>query len=169
MHRCTVFESPIGSLTIEANGDGAITGLSMAGWYRQAGRNVPENVGDAKSLGEVIDQLRAYFAGDLTMFNLPLAPAGNAFQTAVWGLLQEIPYGETRSYGQLAEALGDKSLARAVGAACGANPIGIIVPCHRVIGADGSLTGFGGGLNSKEFLLHLENPERHPLTPRLFA
>ena len=169
MHRRTVTESPIGTLTIEANELGQIVGLSMAGWYRQAGHEVPEQTGDSPILDAAIIQIDDYFAGTLTQFDLPLAPVGNAFQQSVWSLLRDIPYGETWSYGHLAGRLGDRSLARAVGSACGANPIGLIVPCHRVIGADGSLTGFGGWLVNKEFLLHLENPAARPLKPRLFA
>jgi methylated-DNA-[protein]-cysteine S-methyltransferase len=169
MRRCTVIESPIGHLTIEADRSGSITALSMAGWYRQAGRDVPVGTCDPEYFDSVIQQLHAYFAGTRTEFALSLAPAGNEFQQSVWRLLRQIPYGETRSYGQLAAALGDRSLARAVGSACGANPIGVIIPCHRVIGADGRLTGFGGGIETKAWLLHLENPSKHPSTPRLFA
>ncbi|MGZ6834089.1 MAG: methylated-DNA--[protein]-cysteine S-methyltransferase, partial [Mycobacteriaceae bacterium] len=95
-----------------------------------------------------------------TQFALPLAPLGSEFQQQVWQLLQRIPYGDTRTYGQLADELGNRLVVRAVGSANARNPIGIVVPCHRVIGADGSLTGYAGGLQRKEFLLALENPSR---------
>ncbi len=101
-------------------------------------------------------QLAAYFAGDLTMFDLPLAPAGTAFQRRVWGTLREIRFGESTSYGELARQIGAPKGARAVGAANGRNPLPIIVPCHRVIGADGTLTGFGGGMHRKQWLLEHE-------------
>src|SRR5262249_31221022 len=107
-------------------------------------------------LADVRAQLAAYFAGELTLFDLPLAPHGSAFQLGVWEQLRRIPYGETISYGELARRIGDQSAARAVGAANGQNPLPIIVPCHRVIGADGSLTGFGGGIATKKFLLEHE-------------
>jgi len=102
------------------------------------------------------DQLDAYFAGELTRFDVPLAPRGSEFQQRVWAALQEIPYGRTESYGELAERIGSPGSARAVGLANGKNPIGIIIPCHRVVGADGSLTGYGGGLDRKKQLLDLE-------------
>lgn len=106
------------------------------------------------------DQLREYFAGERREFALPLAPAGNPFRQRVWALLREIPYGGTRSYGDLARQLGDKNLAQAVGAANARNPVSIIIPCHRVVGAAGALTGYAGGLDRKQFLLGLEDPHR---------
>lgn len=153
----TVTPSPIGDLTLVAQ-DGALTGLSMGSQNRTA---------DAARLGERNDsglaeaaaQLSEYFAGERTDFDLPLRLHGDDFQQRVWALLREIPYGETRSYGDLARALGDLGLSRAVGAANHANPVAIVVPCHRVIGADGSLVGYGGGLDRKRFLLALEEPE----------
>jgi methylated-DNA-[protein]-cysteine S-methyltransferase len=102
-------------------------------------------------------QLTEYFAGSRRTFSLPLAPAGTRFQLAVWQALQSIPYGETRSYGELARRLGCASAARAVGMANGSNPLPVLIPCHRVIGADGTLTGFGGGLPIKRALLRLED------------
>ena len=111
-------------------------------------------------LGGVADQLQAYFAGARRAFTVPLAPRGTPFQLQVWDELQRIPYGDTISYGELARRIGKPDAVRAVGAANGANPIAIIVPCHRVIGADGSLTGFGGGLPVKKALLALERGER---------
>jgi methylated-DNA-[protein]-cysteine S-methyltransferase len=107
-------------------------------------------------LARAAEQLREYFAGERREFDLPLAPAGTEFQLACWSALAEIPYGDTRSYGQQADRIGKPDRARAVGAANGANPIAIILPCHRVIGADGSLVGFGGGLETKRRLLDLE-------------
>jgi len=109
--------------------------------------------------GQVREQLDAYFAGALQTFDVPLAPRGTPFQQQVWSALRDIPYGATTSYGDIARRLGEASACRAVGAANGRNPLPIIVPCHRVIGADGSLTGFGGGLPVKRFLLDLE--QRH--------
>ncbi len=111
-------------------------------------------------LAAACDQLGEYFAGRRTDFDLPLAPHGTAFQLRVWAELRSIPYGQTVSYGELARRVGRPRAARAVGAANGANPIPIIVPCHRVIGADGSLTGFGGGLAIKARLLALESGQR---------
>lgn len=105
---------------------------------------------------KVKKQLDAYFSGQLTSFSLPLSPAGTDFQLRVWRALQEIPYGKTCSYLDIAKAVGDPNATRAVGSANGQNPIPIIIPCHRVIGQDGSLTGFGGGLARKRFLLALE-------------
>lgn len=104
----------------------------------------------------VKQQLAAYFAGELTDFNLVLAPEGTDFQLAVWTALQKIPYGETCSYGDIANRIGKPEASRAVGAANGQNPLPIVIPCHRVIGSNGSLTGFGGGLDCKQFLLRLE-------------
>jgi methylated-DNA-[protein]-cysteine S-methyltransferase len=109
---------------------------------------------------EVRAQLRAYFAGELTRFDLPLSPQGTAFQLLVWQALREIDYGRTESYGELARRIGDVKATRAVGAANGRNPLPIVVPCHRVIGSDGSLTGFGGGIERKRFLLALEGGGR---------
>ena len=111
---------------------------------------------DARPFRQVIAQLQAYFAGRLRAFELPLAPAGTDFQCSVWRQLRRIPYGETISYGELARRIGNPRASRAVGLANGANPLPIVVPCHRVIGADGSLTGFGGGLPIKRQLLALE-------------
>ena len=107
-------------------------------------------------LAEAVRQLRAYFAGRLRRFDLPLDLRGTPFQLRVWRALLEVPYGETRSYRQIAAAIGEPKAVRAVGAANGANPIAIVVPCHRVVGADGSLTGYGGGLTLKRKLLALE-------------
>ena len=108
---------------------------------------------------EAADQLSAYFAGDLRQFHLPLAPEGTTFQLEVWAALEEIPYGQTTTYAGIANQIGRPTSTRAVGAANGQNPLPIVVPCHRVIGSDGSLTGFGGGLPIKQALLALERGE----------
>jgi len=114
---------------------------------------------DKAPFAEVIRQLQAYFGGELKEFDLPLALEGTDFQLRVWKALRTIPYGETISYAQLAQCIGNPKAVRAVGLANGSNPIPIIVPCHRVIGSDGSLTGFGGGLSTKKKLLELENKQ----------
>ncbi len=157
MRTHAVVASPIGDLTLVAD-DGHLVGLHM-----DSRKHAP----DPQALGERDDgvlpqarcQLAEYFAGHRTDFDLPLAAVGNAFEQRVWALLREIPYGQTRSYGDLARALGDVNLSQAVGAANGRNPIGIVVPCHRVIGADGSLVGYAGGLDRKRFLLALEESD----------
>lgn len=148
--------SPIGTLTLSARGS-ELTGL----WFDIG--PCPGEVRDATAeedgvLDRAAAQLDEYFAGERTAFDLPLAPTGTEFQLRVWAALRTIPYGETWSYGQLATSIGNPAASRAVGLANGRNPIGIIVPCHRVIGADGSLTGFGGGIDRKQFLLHHEAP-----------
>lgn len=112
---------------------------------------------DRQAFSETCRQLEAYFAGDLDNFRLPLAPQGTPFQQRVWKELIKIPYGQTISYGELARRIGNPKASRAVGLANGSNPIPIIIPCHRVIGADGRLTGYGGGLEIKEKLLALES------------
>ncbi|OAA25766.1 methylated-DNA-(protein)-cysteine S-methyltransferase [Frankia sp. EI5c] len=150
-----VVASPIGPLTLVAR-EGAIVGVFMEG-----GRHLPEPAwfGDHQEdplLAAAARQLDEYFAGRRTTFDLPLRPAGTDFQRRVWSALREIPYAETVSYGDLAHRLGQPGASRAVGLANGRNPISIIVPCHRVIGSDGSLTGYGGGLDRKRQLLALE-------------
>jgi methylated-DNA-[protein]-cysteine S-methyltransferase len=154
----TVIDSPYGPLTLVAD-EGVLCGLYMAG---QRHRPPEESFGerDEVPFAEATDQLTAYFAGELTEFTLDLAlSSGTPFRQSVWRRLLSIPYGETRSYGQLADALGNPAASRAVGLANGRNPIGIIVPCHRVVGADGSLTGYGGGLDRKRRLLDFERGE----------
>jgi methylated-DNA-[protein]-cysteine S-methyltransferase len=152
----TVIASPLGDLTAVAE-DGALTGLYFERHLRGP---KPEELGTSSEAGfeEVRRQLGEYFAGERTGFELALAPRGNDFQHRVWGLLRRIPFGETRSYGELARELGDVALAQAVGAANARNPLSVIVPCHRVVGADGGLTGYAGGLERKRFLLDLEEP-----------
>ena len=147
----TVTDSPVGPLTLVAE-DGLLCGL-----YMTAHRHMPDpqtfGPADPAPFGAVVEQLGAYFEGGLTDFDLPLAPAGTPFQLRVWQALRDIPYGETVSYGQLAVRIGSPTASRAVGLANGKNPVSIIVPCHRVVGSDGSLTGYGGGLERKRFLL----------------
>jgi len=124
----------------------------LARWHRQSFK-----VQDAGSQNdEIIAELDAYFAGSLKKFSVPLDLRGTEFQRRVWELLLHIPYGETRSYGQIARAIGRPEASRAVGQAVGTNPVAIIVPCHRVIGASGGLVGYGGGLHRKQALLELE-------------
>ncbi|MEU8981269.1 methylated-DNA--[protein]-cysteine S-methyltransferase [Streptomyces sp. NPDC058246] len=155
MKQHTVIDSPYGPLTLVAT-DGVLSGLYMVG---QRHRPPEETFGerDETPFGEAIDQLRAYFAGELKEFTLELRMDGTPFQRGVWDQLRQIPYGEIRSYGELAESLGNPAASRAVGLANGKNPIGIIVPCHRVVGANGSLTGYGGGLDRKKRLLDFES------------
>ncbi|MFI5962028.1 methylated-DNA--[protein]-cysteine S-methyltransferase [Streptomyces asoensis] len=155
MKQHTVTDSPYGPLTLVAD-DGVLCGLYMAG---QRHRPPQESFGprDDSLFGEAEEQLGAYFAGELTRFRLELRLDGTPFQRSVWAGLRRIPYGETRTYGELAAELGAPNASRAVGLANGRNPIGIIVPCHRVIGAGGGLTGYGGGLDRKRRLLDLEN------------
>lgn len=127
---------------------------------KRAERPQPEWSEDSRGFAETIRQLRAYFAGELADFNLPLAVEGTEFQLRVWRSLREIPYGETISYGQLATRLGIPKASRAVGLANGSNPIPVVIPCHRVIGSNGSLVGYGGGLANKRALLALESRQR---------
>jgi methylated-DNA-[protein]-cysteine S-methyltransferase len=150
----TVVDSPVGPLTLVA-ADGLLTGLYMD---RQRYRPADETFGDRDDapFAEAAAQLEEYFAGRLTTFDLPLALTGTPFQRQVWQALRAIPYGQTVSYGQLADRLGRPAAARAVGLANGHNPVGIIVPCHRVVGANGDLTGYGGGLERKRQLLDFE-------------
>ncbi|MFF4763709.1 methylated-DNA--[protein]-cysteine S-methyltransferase [Streptomyces sp. NPDC001292] len=154
MKQHTVIDSPYDLLTLVAD-DGVLCGLYMT---EQRHRPPEESFGepDDRPFGEAIDQLEAYFAGGLKEFTVPLRLHGTPFQRSVWDQLRKIPYGETRSYGELAAALGNPGASRAVGLANGKNPIGIIVPCHRVIGTGGSLTGYGGGLPRKRRLLDFE-------------
>jgi methylated-DNA-[protein]-cysteine S-methyltransferase len=151
-------DSPIGPLLL-AGDDAALRLL----WFVN-GRHVatpdPSWIEDAGPFRDVTAQLTAYFAGRLRAFDVPVDPGGTPFQSRVWRALQEIPYGETESYGALAARIGDAKAVRAVGLANGANPISIIIPCHRVIGSNGSLTGYGGGLQNKRALLDLEHGQR---------
>jgi methylated-DNA-[protein]-cysteine S-methyltransferase len=153
MHYTTI-DSPLGNLLAIGDEDG-LTAL-----YLSTGRHIAQTPAgahrDDAALAEVREQLTEYFAGRRTEFTLRLNPHGTAFQQRAWLALRAIPYGATASYGQQAKALGDPGASRAVGLANGRNPISIIVPCHRVIGADGSLTGYGGGIEAKRWLLDHE-------------
>ncbi|MER6526561.1 methylated-DNA--[protein]-cysteine S-methyltransferase [Streptomyces sp. NPDC001508] len=154
MKQHTVIDSPYGPLTLVAD-DGTLCGLYMT---EQRHRPPEETFGarDDTLFGAAEEQLAAYFQGELTEFTLELRLPGTSFQRSVWEQLTRIPYGETRTYGELADALGNPNASRAVGLANGRNPVGIIVPCHRVVGSDGSLTGYGGGLERKRRLLDFE-------------
>ena len=153
-------ESPLGIMAISAVDEG-LTCINM-GVEEMKDAWGPEE--STPVLDAAVDQMEAYFAGDLKEFDLPLAASGTDFQQRVWAELCRIPYGETVSYMHVAEAIGDRKAVRAVGLANGRNPIAIVVPCHRVIGANGKLTGYAGGLWRKERLLSLERGE-----PSLFA
>jgi len=145
--------SPLGDLLLLADDDG------LRGLYLPEPRHGPAAVGSpgaAAALDAAAEQLDAYFAGELQEFDLPLAPAGTPFQRRVWSELERIPFGETISYSTLADRLGNPRAVRAVGLANGRNPLSIVVPCHRVIGADGTLVGYGGGLERKRWLLEHE-------------
>ncbi len=154
----TLMDSPVGPLQLLTDG-AALTGLFMnehkngpatgEDWVRDDSHPV---------LAEARQQLTAYFAGERQTFDLPLAPQGTEFQRRVWDALKAIPYGVTITYGELARRIGDPKASRAVGLANGSNPLSIIVPCHRVIGANGKLTGYGGGVERKQALLALESP-----------
>jgi methylated-DNA-[protein]-cysteine S-methyltransferase len=167
MSALTYFESPIGRLLLTSDGT-ALTGLYMEpseewksidsgaeGWPRDAA---------AEPLRDAVRQLEEYFAGERRTFDLPLRPQGTAFQRRVWEALVEIPYGRTSSYGELARRIDNPGAARAVGLANNRNPLSIVVPCHRVIGADGSLTGYGGGLERKRWLLEHEGLHAHQIS-----
>lgn len=140
--------------------DGFLTGAGFCPDGAPELEALPRKACETPLLAEAEQQLNEYFAGLRTDFDLPLRAAGTAFQRAVWDELRKIPYGETRTYGQLAAALGRPGACRAVGGACHRNPIGIIVPCHRVVGASGGLTGYAGGLEAKRYLLELERANK---------
>jgi methylated-DNA-[protein]-cysteine S-methyltransferase len=146
----SIFASPIGDMVLTGDGS-ALSGLDFVDSCAE-----PSGQRDDGAFGEAKDQLRAYFGGELTEFNLELGLRGTPFQQRVWSALRAIPYGTTTTYGTLATALGDARATRAVGSANGRNPISIIIPCHRVIGANGGLTGYGGGMERKRWLLSLE-------------
>ena len=152
-------ESPVGPLVLAAD-DRALRVLAFGTGRRARQIDPTWSPGAGGCLGAAVDELSAYFAGRLRTFTTPVEPEGTPFQRLVWEALRRIPYGDTISYGELARRIRKPDAVRAVGAANGANPIAIIVPCHRVIGANGSLTGFGGGLPVKKALLALERGER---------
>jgi methylated-DNA-[protein]-cysteine S-methyltransferase len=175
--RRTTIDSPIGTITLVAEDDVLVevhlpNGAAGTSGHRPdpetSGHRPDPQSGDAEDaptaedsvLGRVSTQLREYFAGERIEFDVPLAPRGTPFQLAAWQALRTIPYGETVSYGEQARRLGDRNLARAVGAANGRNPLPIIVPCHRVVGANGHLTGFGGGIECTAWLLDHERAVR---------
>jgi methylated-DNA-[protein]-cysteine S-methyltransferase len=149
--------SPVGPLTLVAAG-GALACLYMEAQRHRPGPAALGAPGDPadEPFARAARQLAAYFGGRLTRFELDLEPAGTPFQRRVWQALRGIPYGQTVSYGELAASIGAPAASRAVGLANGKNPLSIVVPCHRVVGSDGSLTGYGGGLDRKRFLLDLE-------------
>ena len=149
----TALESPLGPLLLTGDG-AALTGLYMADHRHGPAIAVSWRLDDdATPFGAARSQLAAYFAGERRVFDLPLRPSGTPFQQAVWHALGQIAFGETVSYGELARRLGKPDAARAVGLANGRNPLSIVVPCHRVVGASGALTGYGGGMDRKAWLL----------------
>ena len=152
--RYRTMASPVGTLTLAGTGS-TLMHLRMVGQTHEPDRSgwIP----DDDAFADVAEQLTAYFAGSLAKFDVELQLVGTKFQCRVWAALQKIPYGETRSYGQIAEQIGSPGASRAVGLANGRNPVGIIVPCHRVIGSGGALTGYGGGIDRKRTLLTLEH------------
>jgi len=150
----TIADSPIGELTLVAD-EGKLTGVYFPHhWYKPD----PDTFGPRSDTGfeQVTEQLAEYFAGDRRRFELAVEPRGVAFQALIWGLIEEIPYGQTVTYGDLAREAGGGVTPKDVGVAVGRNPVSVIVPCHRVVGKDGSLTGYAGGLARKRFLLDLE-------------
>ena len=153
MKQILIVSSPVGPLTLTQE-DQALTGLHF-GEHPQQGAEDPTPL-----LEEAARQLEEYFAGQRKVFSLPLAPKGTEFQLRVWQALLQSPYGETRSYGELAAMVGNPKACRAVGGANHRNPLSILIPCHRVVGTGGSLTGYAGGLAIKEFLLKLESEAR---------
>ena len=154
-------DSPVGPLLLTSNGS-AVTRLLFDVPPDPTWSTEPSQV-----LQEAVRQLEEYFAGERRDFDLPLEPAGTPFQLTVWAALRDIPYAETINYGQLAGRVGNPNASRAVGLANGRNPISIVVPCHRVIGANGSLTGYGGGLDRKRTLLELERRTAGDQEPQL--
>lgn len=150
----TFLESPVGALLLAGEGER----LARVGFPSGKGAMAPHPGWrrDDTAFADARCQLAAYFAGERDTFDLPLDPRGTPFQLAVWQALRDIPHGRTISYGELARRIGRPAASRAVGAANGANPLAIVVPCHRVIGADGTMTGFGGGIDTKRWLLAFE-------------
>lgn len=151
---CTLYHSPIGPLTLTCDGN-SLTGLWMA--PQKPGLTAAQWQDDLAIFDSARRWLEDYFSGNFREIDFPLSPAGTAFQRRVWDLLLTIPYGQTTTYGTLARQLGANMSAQAVGQAVGRNPIGIIIPCHRVVGAKGQLTGYAGGLENKKWLLEHES------------
>jgi methylated-DNA-[protein]-cysteine S-methyltransferase len=158
--RYTMLDSPVGKLLLAANPSG-LSGLWITG-EKHCPAIPADWQEDADGFEDAASQLAGYFAGTRRVFTLPLAPAGTDFQQQAWAALQQIPYGQTRSYRQQATALGRPAAVRATGTANGKNPISILIPCHRVIGANGALTGYGGGLDAKAWLLAHEAKHAGP-------
>ncbi len=162
MIQYTILDSPLGDILV-ARGERGLAHIN----FQQSSSPLaiePEWARDDEAFDDVATQLAKYFAGERRIFELPLAPEGTHFQQSVWRALAEIPYGETWSYGEIAQRLGQPTASRAVGAANGRNPLPIVVPCHRVIGSNGKLTGYRGGVRFKESLLELEGalPGKQP-------
>ncbi len=158
--RHAIVDTVLGDLTVVATDD-AIVGVYFPHHWTKPSEETfgpPVEVHDDTLLDAARTQLTAYLSGERTSFDLPTAAAGDEFQHRVWAMLAEIPFGATTTYGELAERLGDKALAWSVGQAVGQNPLSIMVPCHRVVGKDGRLTGYAGGIPRKRFLLDLEEP-----------
>jgi len=153
-----IIPTPLGDMEASFDAEGALTWLGFAPSSGQVCRKLDKAW--AASAKQLESEMAGYFSGDLQTFSVPIAPSGTPFQMRVWELLKKIPYGGTTTYGQVAKCLGDAKLSRAVGRANGANPISIIVPCHRVIGTGGKLTGYASGLWRKEALLKLESAHR---------
>ncbi len=153
-NRFTYYDSPLGTVTLQANEQG------LLGVWFETHTTKPEDLGTQEDsfpiFQSVKEQLERYFAGDAVQFDVPLAAKGTPFQQSVWHALTTIPYGETWSYAQLADAIGNPKAVRAVGLANGKNPVSVIVPCHRVIGKNGKLTGYAGGVERKQRLLAIE-------------
>lgn len=162
----SVMDSSLGPLTLRAD-DGVLSGLYMVEHRHGPVEALGERVADAAPAAR--EQVAAYLAGELREFDLEVALRGTEFQQRVWAALREIPYGETWSYSELAAAIGSPTAVRAVGLANGKNPVSIVVPCHRVVGANGSLTGYGGGMDRKRALLELEGAGVVRGEPSLFA
>lgn len=156
------YDTSLGTLLITASDD-AVTGVYFEGHtYPPESEAMGDDLGPESAdplLEQAATQLREYLAGDRTLFDISIDPVGDDFSQKVWAMLREIPYGETVTYGSLALRLGNRGLAQRVGQAVGHNPVSIIIPCHRVLGADGSLTGYAGGLDRKRALLALEEPD----------
>ncbi|MFV8459881.1 methylated-DNA--[protein]-cysteine S-methyltransferase [Vibrio campbellii] len=154
VNRFTYYDSPLGTVTLQANEQG------LLGVWFETHTTKPEDLGTQEDsfpiFQSVKEQLERYFAGEAVQFDVPIAAKGTPFQQSVWHALTTIPYGETRSYAQLADAIGNPKAVRAVGLANGKNPVSVIVPCHRVIGKNGKLTGYAGGIERKQRLLAIE-------------
>jgi methylated-DNA-[protein]-cysteine S-methyltransferase len=160
----TVIDTDVGEMMVIGDDD-AVHFVHLPGSFSARSFD-RERMGAPAAVGAAVEQIDAYFGGDLTTFSLPLAPAGTVFQRRVWFALAEIPYGTTESYGELALRVGNPKACRAVGLANGRNPIPLVLPCHRVIGANGNLTGYGGGLELKRRLLDHEQAAPAPAAGR---